>query len=170
MYLSVIDIVLIGLLIGWLLCSQVLHGRWEEVNLKVIVWILRWLIVIAGMIVLFYRGYESLPSAPPTTDTAGQISRLDSIQSNLASIQQFLDAQRAHALGVQAAIEKLNAERAVLAPVVESEQRQVEAILSVYDERSKHKRWFELSASFVIGVISSLIASFVRRKLSGSRY
>lgn len=122
------------------------------------------------VIVLFGDGPTSERQQPPTF--AEQIRALDDTQRSLDRLSQFVSNQREQMAADQSALSRLQKERKSIEPLLLADQRTIQALLRVQEERAEASLWRAQVLSFIFGFLASLLASavfaaiayFVRRR------
>ena len=96
---------------------------------------------------------------------SAEIEKLDEMQANLSDLFYFFDDQKKLLVEQQATIAKLEAKSAQLKPIVDADETVVAAILAAHGKTQSQSIWRERGFSFLIGVISSLVASTIYSKM-----
>jgi hypothetical protein len=118
-------------------------------------------ILIVAQILAAYV-FQDLPSPNPDTDEyTAVINQIGMIGNQLSELNVFLRRQRSRIEGTEDTIKKLNAEKTKLEPVVMTQKETVEAILAAHSERTARNAWKERLLGFFIGVVASVLASFI---------
>ena len=99
---------------------------------------------------------------PPTHSS--QLEKLDEIQENLGALFYFIEDQKQSLKQQEQTIKDLEDKSKELRPIVEADENLVEQILAAHAKTQSNNVWWERAISFLIGVVSSLVAS----KLYGS--
>ncbi len=90
-----------------------------------------------------------------------QIVQLESTEENIQQLLLFIDHQKSSLRNTQDTIVALKLEQEKLKPLVESDQRIVDALFKAQEERSNSNIWRERWVGFGMGILASLIASFI---------
>jgi len=97
---------------------------------------------------------------------AYHIENLDQMSKNMTNVQTFISQQKQNLLKEQAELENLKKEKdqleKILKKLSESERELIEAVFMMQERRQKNSVWIERAYGFVMGIFSSLIASFIR--------
>ncbi|MDO9542844.1 MAG: hypothetical protein Q7J98_11055 [Kiritimatiellia bacterium] len=110
---------------------------------------------------LFYFMFNEKENDNLINEYTVVISRIATISAQLNELSKFLARERQKVENAEATVRKLNEERSVLEPVIETQRETVEAILSIHAKRAAKNAWKERLAGFGIGIFASLLASFV---------
>jgi hypothetical protein len=90
-----------------------------------------------------------------------QLQALNNVQGSLNSLIEFVEMQKTKLKESEDLIVTLKMEQEKLKPVVEADRKTVEALLNLQSERSeqniRRERWY----GFGLGVVSSIVASFI---------
>lgn len=89
-----------------------------------------------------------------------QLDSLNSVQSSLNNLVQFVEMQKVKLKESEDLINSLKSEQEKLKPLVEADRQTVDAILQLQYERTEHAVWRERSIGFLMGFVASLLASF----------
>ena len=90
-----------------------------------------------------------------------QIDQLESTERNIKALLQFIDHQKSSLRNTQDTILELKQEQEKLQPLVESDKKIVDAIFKAQEERNSANVWRERWIGFGMGILASLIASFL---------
>ena len=90
-----------------------------------------------------------------------QVDRLTEMQANVTQLLSFLENQKKTLDETQDTIAALESQRAKLKPLVETDQKVVESIFRIQEERVNGSIWRERWVGFGFGVAASLLASFL---------
>jgi sensor c-di-GMP phosphodiesterase-like protein len=120
--------------------------------------------LVGGAVVLFFGAYvaqdQPIPSAT-IDEYSSTIKTIGVIGEQLLVLGKFLEKEQARVADTEAIIRKLNEEKTKLEPLVHTQREIVEAILAAHSERTVKHAWKERLFGFALGVVASLIASFV---------
>lgn len=122
------------------------------------------LFFVFGAGFLFISAYVS-PVRPITSASTDEyssvIGTIGVIGNQLSALSKFLEKEQARVADTEATVRKLQEEKLKLEPLVHTQREIVEAILAAHSERTAKYVWKERLFGFVLGIIASLIASFV---------
>lgn len=107
-----------------------------------------------------------LSDIKPPDETAAyqeQLTKLTDVENSLANLKTFVHEQKEHLANSQSILDGLNAKHDKLKQVVSHDESVVNAVLDVYQERQQNNVWRERAIGFLIGILSSLIASVIYR-------
>lgn len=90
-----------------------------------------------------------------------QLAELTQVQSSIDNLRDFVGTQKLQLQEQQAVLQDLKLEKEKLQPVVEADKQVVEALFRIQSERNRSSIWFERLIGFLIGIVSSLVASLV---------
>lgn len=90
-----------------------------------------------------------------------QISDLEKASSSIKGLEDFISQQKKALIQNKETIEKLSKEREKLNPIVETERELVDSILSLQTEKNSKAILKERIIGFLIGLISSSLASII---------
>jgi sensor c-di-GMP phosphodiesterase-like protein len=90
-----------------------------------------------------------------------QLTQLNDTEKNIKQLLEFVKSQQASLRETEDSISKLRSEREKLQPLVELDKSAIEAIFRAQEERVSASVWRERIIGFVIGIVASLIASFI---------
>ena len=94
-------------------------------------------------------------------DYSLQLKQLQQTEESLQQLVTFVSHQKTTLKQSQDTLSSLKLEQEKLRPLVESDRITVEAILNAQDQRNSTNIWRERSIGFALGIISSLVASFI---------
>ena len=94
-------------------------------------------------------------------DVSAQIEKLDMMSDNLSDFQFFLEQQKENLKSEQTVLTQLKEEKKNLEPLVQADREIVEAVFKQQEKRQREKVWYERAFGFFIGVLSSLLATFI---------
>ena len=90
-----------------------------------------------------------------------QLTQLERIRQGLQDMMTFVEDQSEKIKNEQELIAKLTKERSDLEPVLRAERQVVDQILSMQEQRARRQQWLGYAGAFVIGVLSSMVASLL---------
>ena len=94
-----------------------------------------------------------------------QIQRVDIMSDNLKEMIDFLDVQKKKITEEQLLLENIQQQRRELEPLLNTEKRIVENILSVQAKYVRKNIWIDWTIAFLLGVASSTLATLIVRKI-----
>lgn len=90
-----------------------------------------------------------------------QIEVLDQVHRSIDNLKDFVTVQRKQLQEQQGVLEGLKDEREKLLPVVEADRQVVESLFRIQAERNLANVWKDYLIGFLLGILSSLIASLL---------
>lgn len=90
-----------------------------------------------------------------------QLESLNQVRSNLEGLLEFVDLQRAQLKQEEATLTTMKTEHETLKPLLETDKRVIDAIFAAQEMRNQQAQMTERWIGFGLGVLASLIASFV---------
>ncbi|MFW0888424.1 UNVERIFIED_CONTAM: hypothetical protein MKS84_17195 [Pseudomonas sp. JL1] len=90
-----------------------------------------------------------------------QLKQLSETETNIQQLLAFVKTQQITLRETEESIAKLRTEKEKLQPLVELDQAAIEAIFRFQEERANASVWRERFIGFAIGIVASLIASFI---------
>lgn len=120
-----------------------------------------------GFLVWFFFIRADVPEI--AEDYSAQIEALGDSERVLLELASFLSEQRTTLQEQEEYLNKLGEEADDLRLFLETERPKVQAILDAQAREYQKDRWIELIASFVVGIIASLIAQLIHRRFLDSR-
>ena len=100
-------------------------------------------------------------ASPPAATFSQQLKVLDQTQASLQNLSQFVARQRSELEAGQRTVEQLQQQRKSLEPLVTADQRVVNALLRVQEERAQKAAAHERLIGFGLGVLASIVASIL---------
>ena len=97
------------------------------------------------------------------------IDNLDTISYNLKGLDVYINLQKQKLIEEQEILQNLKEEKEILELLAESDRKVVEAFFIEQEKRQIKNIWKERSIGCIIGVISSLIASYIYKKISAKK-
>jgi sensor c-di-GMP phosphodiesterase-like protein len=124
-----------------------------------------WALGLAFSAIVVFIGAYVFQDQPVTSASANEyssvIETIGVIGNQLSALSNFLEKEQARVANTEATVKKLQEEKTKLEPLVHTQREIVEAILSAHSERAAKHVWKERLFGFVLGLVASLIASFV---------
>lgn len=90
-----------------------------------------------------------------------QLNQVDEMENNVIQLLDFLEQQKATLSDTEETISRLRTEKNKLEPLVETDRQVVEAIFRAHEERVSTSVWIERLIGFVLGIVASLVATFI---------
>jgi len=98
-----------------------------------------------------------------------RITDLNEIQDNLKELEVFVESQKEELLDLDNLVKNLKTEQEELKPIVEADEKLVQSLISKtlgiqqqqYKKEKERDKWIERGIGFFVGIISSLVASFL---------
>lgn len=90
-----------------------------------------------------------------------QIESLNDVVKSIDTLRSFVVEQKNNLDNSQQALSELKTKQEQLKPVLEADQKTVDAIFSLQAEQNKSNVWWERAIGFFIGISSSLVASLI---------
>lgn len=112
-------------------------------------------------LVIVYWFPERAEVGPSTDKYTEIIKSIEVLGSRLSEISTFLESERSRITDTEATLKKLNDEKTKLEPLLKTQREAAEAILAAHSNRTARQAWKERWLGFVLGIISSVIASIV---------
>ena len=105
-------------------------------------------------------GFQDQPSkSPQSRDYEALINNIEVLRAGLIPIGEFLEKEKLRVESAQATIAQLESKKQELEPIVKTQAKTVEAILSAHATRTAKSAWKERAYGFMFGTVASLIAS-----------
>jgi 2C-methyl-D-erythritol 2,4-cyclodiphosphate synthase len=108
---------------------------------------------LSGTVIKYFSG----ESKNPTFEQ--QISKLNETEQSLKTLMQFVQDQQKKLKESQNVVADLKSQHEKLKPVVDADQKVVDAILDAQATRSNVHVWRERGIGFVLGTLSSMLAA-----------
>lgn len=130
-----------------------------------------WAAAVCGAAAMFI--YVSLllfpdePEGKDSSDYSEMIEKLSRITKSLSDLSVFLEGEKERVAETEDTLDKLRKEKAELEPVVTTQRQTVDAILAVHAARGRTSAWKDRITGFSLGVLSSLIATFIWEVFAG---
>lgn len=90
-----------------------------------------------------------------------QISEMNKMEASLRNLTDFVQAQKTKLKESEDIVAQLRAEQARIKPVVEADRLAIQAVFDLQDERNRGNLWTERLIGFGLGVVASILASFI---------
>jgi len=94
-------------------------------------------------------------------DFKAQINQLNETEKSLKTLLNFVESQRDKVTQNEQSIKQLETEKQKLEPLVNADREAVEALFKVQEERAKANASQERWIGFGLGILASIIASFI---------
>jgi predicted PurR-regulated permease PerM len=92
---------------------------------------------------------------------AAQVQKLEETRSNLQALLEFVDEEHRNLQTSEQAFQSLKQRHDELKPLVESDQKTIDALFAAQEARNQAAQNIEKWIGFGLGVLSSLVASFI---------
>jgi septal ring factor EnvC (AmiA/AmiB activator) len=115
----------------------------------------------AAMIYLNIRERPSFQSAEIGRQYERSSQTLEQTRGNLKELLAYIDDQSAQLRSTNKLLVEMQQERDRLQPILNTDINAVNALFRAQEERLQKDRWWETIGSFILGVISSIAASFL---------
>lgn len=99
-----------------------------------------------------------------------QAQKLEETKSNLHALLQFVEEERRNLQVSQQTLQSLKKEHEQLKPLVDSDRKTIDALFAAQEARNQTAQVAERWIGFALGVVSSLVASFVWAMFSYVRH
>jgi hypothetical protein len=112
---------------------------------------------------LLYFGYSRWIKAPtpPEEDFQNHEQTIIGALETVDRLRSFLERQKNEVEDRNHVIARLKEEEGKIRPLVEADRATVSAILEAEAQQHRREIWFERAFSFLLGVLSSLVANWV---------
>ncbi|HXQ38177.1 MAG TPA: hypothetical protein VN843_29500 [Anaerolineales bacterium] len=94
-------------------------------------------------------------------DYTATLADIENISKKLSSLAEFLTRERKRVEESEATLNRLKNEKTELEPVVSAQRETVNAILTAHAKATASRAWKERALAFLIGVITSLLATLL---------
>jgi predicted nucleic acid-binding Zn-ribbon protein len=114
----------------------------------------------------------SATSSPQAQDVKAKLRELDRVRTALSELDAYVEAQQRSVAITAATLAELRRQKNELDKVVSVNAEAAEALLRYQEQRQTKRAWLGYAISFVLGVFSSLTATFLaalKRKNSSAR-
>jgi len=123
-------------------------------------------VVVAGIWYWFVHRPARL-DVPETY--AEQIAQLDATQQQLNNLRRFIESQREALVEQNDTLHRLRSQSEQLRPIVEADDKVVQAVFSAQFRSQASRIWLERIISFIIGIASSMLGSMILSRLRRMR-
>ena len=89
------------------------------------------------------------------------IEDITKMGTTLTELMTFLKGEQKRILKTQRTLEELSREKEQIEPVVSTQRKVIEGILSAYSKRTRFSKWKDWTLAFCLGVLSSLAATYL---------
>ncbi|MBL0312834.1 MAG: hypothetical protein IPP78_08985 [Holophagaceae bacterium] len=117
------------------------------------------LIAVFGIVFLYLFGDQ--PSEQNVDRYSTVIAQLNSLKTELLSLQFFFEQERKLIVDTENNLRKLQDTKAELEPVVLAQRKTVDAILAAQSGRAASTAWKERAIGFLLGVFASVLGGIV---------
>jgi chromosome segregation ATPase len=90
-----------------------------------------------------------------------QIESLNDVVKSIDTLKEFVVEQKENLKESQKSLSELQAKQDQLKPVIEADQKAIDAIFALQAEQNKKNIWWERAIGFFLGVAGSLVASLI---------
>lgn len=90
-----------------------------------------------------------------------QIESLNNVVKSIDTLREFVVEQKENLTKSQQSLSELKAKQEQLKPVVEADQKTIDAIFALQAEQNRKNVWWERAIGFFIGIAGSLVASLI---------
>ena len=90
-----------------------------------------------------------------------QVETLNDVVKSIDTLKIFVIDQKENLKESQATLSKLKQQQDELKPVIEADQKTVDAIFAIQTEQNRKNVWWERAIGFFLGIVGSLIASLI---------
>ena len=115
---------------------------------------------IASLTGIIVAGIASSEIKKPESAKA-RLEELDRIRTSLAELDRYIEAQKKSITTTETALEELRHQNSELDRVVAIKRETAEALLRYQERRQAKASWIAYTLSYVLGVFSSLTATFI---------
>ena len=81
--------------------------------------------------------------------------------TTLTELMTFLKGEQKRIMETQRVLEELSREKEQIEPVVSTQRKVIEGILSAYSKGTRLSKWKDWTLAFCLGVLSSLVATYL---------
>jgi predicted ATP-binding protein involved in virulence len=114
-------------------------------------------LIVGGISIYQEQKKETLRKQSLTYER--QLEVLNQVLSNINNLKNFVNLQKNKLQEEQAVFERLKKEKEKLSVVVKADRQIVEALFRIQEERNRTRVWTDRLIGFLLGVISSLVAT-----------
>jgi len=122
-------------------------------------------------VLLVVVGYQNLVTYPQlekviskaSPDLNNQIAELDVARNSLQRLIVFVDGQAAKINAQREELGELTKERFQLEPVVRAQREAIDELFAIQQRRNRWSRWEDYGVGFLLGVCSSVLATFLTK-------
>ena len=146
--------------------------EYQKNRLKLFLQFISMLVVIAvGVLGLFDIGntIQSEAKRRENLSYTQQVENLNKVQESLNDLTQFVELQRERLKESEDIVNNLKTEHEKLKPVVEADRKTIEALFDLQYQKSRSDIWKERGIGFILGVLGSVVASFIYGLMSRFR-
>ena len=129
-------------------------------EIKSLIAIISLLLSVIGTVITRYLSVKEKKYLESNSLT-DEIENLDNISENLKNLQKFISIQKNNLIDNEKTIIELEEKKKELKPLIESQEKTVEAILKAHSERQKKSKWLDYLIGFFIGIASSAIVALI---------
>lgn len=90
-----------------------------------------------------------------------RFTSIDSISNNIKEIVDYFNVQKKYLIEDQLKLYEIKSEIEKIEPILSADKKMVESLFKLQEERQKKNVWIDRTIGFFIGIISSIIASFL---------
>lgn len=136
-------------------------GRRRSVALIVVLLVASFVIYAAGQVI----GRRTLATSGQSSPQQ-QIVELDNVKASLQKLVAYVESQQSRISESQIALESLTKEKAQLEPVVQAQRDAIDQLFLLQEQRNQRTKIFDMAGAFLLGVVSSLVASLLLPRLT----
>ena len=116
---------------------------------------------IAGLIGSIGQVYFDFQKKEDNLVYEKQIDSLNEVVKNIDTLRAFVVQQKESLTISQQSLAELKKKQDILKPVVEADQKTIDAIFALQEENNRKNVWWERAIGFFLGIAGSLIASLI---------
>jgi 2C-methyl-D-erythritol 2,4-cyclodiphosphate synthase len=137
--------------------KEIMKGKVRRIDAVIATWaaVMGVVTALSGTVVKIFS------PKPANASFQQQISKLSDTEQSLKNLMQFVQDQQKRLKESENVVSDLKVQHEKLKPVVEADQKVVNAILDAQASRSNVHVWRERGIGFVLGTLSSLVAAAV---------
>lgn len=121
---------------------------------------------IALTISMFTTNLFTNDELPTNNSIEEKINEIKTIGNSLDQLKEFMGQQKQIIITQEETINKLKKQNIELEPIVNSNQKTVDAIMAESERKVQKSIWKERSIGIFLGIIASLISSLIWSKIS----